>query len=95
MSYQSAAELLRRYAYILAEAEMPPPEENSAQADIVSMSIPLFIRCLEWAHENAKDDIELHKFTENLAARGPGNVLDIDDYESLIPTGAVKEDDAF
>jgi hypothetical protein len=33
--------------------------------DKVIMDIPLFIRMLEWAKEDAKNDIELHNAVEN------------------------------
>lgn len=34
--------------------------------DIVSMDVPLFIRMLEWAKEDAKTDMELHSAVENI-----------------------------
>ena len=59
--------------------------ESNEGTDHISMTVPLFIRCLEWAKETAKDDIELHKFVENIVAKG--GVLETDDYASMIPSG--------
>lgn len=51
--------------------------------DKIEMSVPLFIRALEWAREDAKDDVEIHKFVENCLK--VGGELDTDDYEKLLP----------
>lgn len=48
---------------------------------IISMSVPLFIRCLEFAREDAKRDIDLHKFTENIIKMN--KTLTSDDYDKL------------
>lgn len=53
------------------------------ETETISMTIPLFIRCMEWAREEAKDDVVVHKFTENATAIK--RVLDTDDYEKLVP----------
>jgi hypothetical protein len=65
--------------------------EANVGRDTVTMTIPLFIRCLEWAKENAKDDIEIHKFVENVISKT--GTLATDDYESLVPNGSIKEGD--
>lgn len=57
--------------------------EANAGPDTVTLTIPLFIRVLEWAREDAKDDIEVHKFVEN-AIKHSG-VMDTDCYEDLLP----------
>lgn len=54
------------------------------QHDAISMSVPLFIRALEWAREEAKDDVELHKFAENAVARSDVT-LDSTNFEELLP----------
>ena len=55
-------------------------EGNKGQ-DHISMTIPLFIRCLEFAREDAKRDIDLHKFTENIIKMD--KTLTSDDYDKL------------
>lgn len=34
--------------------------------DMITMDVPLFIRMLEWAKEDAKTDMELHAAVENI-----------------------------
>jgi hypothetical protein len=63
---------------------------KECKQDCVTMTVPLFIRCLEWAKESASDDVALHKLTELAIAKGEG-VLDIEDYFSIIPKGEKKE----
>lgn len=55
---------------------------EAVEPDNITMSVPLFIRCLEWAKEDAKNDVELHQMTER--ALMMGKLLTTDDYEKLI-----------
>ncbi len=48
------------------------------------MTMPLFIRLLEWAREDAPDDIELHKAAERCLTKG---TMDMDDYQRIIGKG--------
>lgn len=58
-------------------------DEMNEGTDHIKMSIPLFIRCLEWAHETAKDDVDLHIFAENAISQN--RCLSTEDYDSLLP----------
>ena len=57
--------------------------------DTVTMDIPLLIRVLEYAREDAKTDMDLHKVVENLInMRGEG-ALSMDMYNKIV---AIKEE---
>jgi len=57
--------------------------------DTVTMDIPLLIRVLEYAREDAKTDMDLHKVVENLInMRGEGS-LSMDMYDKIV---AIKEE---
>ena len=57
--------------------------------DTVTMDIPLLIRVLEYAREDAKTDMDLHKVVENLInMRGEGT-LSMDMYNKIV---AIKEE---
>ena len=60
------------------EATTPAPVES------IHMNIELFIRVMEYAHENAKTDQELHELTERAAALSRTKLLTMEDYESLV-----------
>ena len=67
--------------------------EELNPADAVTLDIPLFIRLLEYAREDAKTDMDLHNVAENaIKLSAGGNVLSMDNYESIIPSDAVDED---
>ena len=52
------------------------------EGDTITMSAPLFIRMLEYAKEDAKTDMDLHKATERaLTMKGS---LDMDQYDAII-----------
>jgi hypothetical protein len=60
-----------------------PKKENPE--DIIKMDVPLLIRMLEYAKEDAETDMDLHKIAENLILLSKkGRVLDMEDYDSII-----------
>lgn len=66
------------------------PEVEYNHGDLVCFDVPLFIRLLEWAREDAIDDLDLHKLTENAMSLMKSKLnLHMEDYNSLIP----KEDE--
>ena len=53
--------------------------------DIVKLDIPLFIRLLEYAREEAKDDMDLHRVAENaIDLSHMGSTLGMRDYSNII-----------
>jgi hypothetical protein len=59
-------------------------EEEDA-IDTVTMDVPLFIRALEYAREDAQEDIELHDFAEKaIAATKEQGTLTMEDYDMLV-----------
>jgi len=59
--------------------------ENFNPSDKITMDVPLFIRMLEYAREDAKTDMDLHKITENaLALSETGKTLTMDQYDEII-----------
>lgn len=54
--------------------------------DKVTLDIPLLIRLLEYAREDAKTDMDLHDLTEKLVALGSesGKTLSMSDYDQLV-----------
>lgn len=56
----------------------------------IQMTMPLFIRLMEWAKEDAQSDMELHRVAENLAA--VNGIADMDVYNDLVNGVSDKED---
>jgi len=53
--------------------------------DTIKLDVPLFIRLLEYAREDAKDDMDLHRVTENIISLSSiGETLGMIDYENII-----------
>jgi hypothetical protein len=53
--------------------------------DIVTMDVPLFIRALEYAKEDAQEDMDLHDLAEKaIAATKEQGVLSMGDYDMLV-----------
>jgi hypothetical protein len=59
-------------------------EENTNPTDSISLDVPLFIRMLEYAREDAKTDMDLHNVTDNaLKLSTTGKTLTMADYNKI------------
>jgi len=55
--------------------------------DKITVDVPLFIRLLEYAREDAKTDMDLHDVAENIISlSASGKTLTMADYESIVGT---------
>ena len=52
--------------------------------DTLTMDIPLFIRMLEYAKEDAKTDMDLHKVTEKAIKLSKEGTLTMADYDKIV-----------
>lgn len=53
--------------------------------DVIQVNVPLMVRLLEYAREDAKTDMDLHMVTENLIEMSEeGEVLDMDSYDDIV-----------
>ena len=53
--------------------------------DIITVDVPLFIRLLEYAREDAQTDMDLHDVTEKIISlASSGKTLSMDDYSTII-----------
>ena len=65
----------------MAEPTVPPADE----VDTVTMDIPLMIRLLEYAREDAKTDMDLHNVAEQLINLSKEvDVLSMDQYDTIV-----------
>ena len=54
-------------------------------ADKITVDVPLFIRLLEYARENAKTDMDLHNVAENaIALSETGKTLTMAQYDEIV-----------
>ena len=59
--------------------------EQFNPSDKITLDVPLFIRLLEYAREDAKTDMDLHNVAEKaIAASETGKTLTMADYDSLV-----------
>ena len=59
-------------------------EENNPE-DVIRVDVPLFIRLLEFAREDAQADVDLHFLADNaIRLSAEGEVLSMDHYNDLI-----------
>ena len=55
--------------------------------DVITIDVPLFIRLLEYAREDAQTDMDLHSVAENAISLAlSGKTLTMDDYVSIVGT---------
>lgn len=70
-------------------------DESSNPTDSITLDVPLFIRMLEYAREDAKTDMDLHNVTENaLKLSIEGKTLTMSDYDSIVGGESLDENAA-
>jgi hypothetical protein len=53
--------------------------------DTITVDVPLFIRLLEYAREDAQTDMDLHDLADNIIGLSEdGEVLTMDDYNAIV-----------
>ena len=53
--------------------------------DIITVDVPLFIRLLEYAREDAQSDMDLHDVAQNIISLSvSGKTLSMNDYSTII-----------
>ena len=66
-------------------------KEEEDPTDIIAMDVPLFLRMLEWAKEEAAEDVDLHEVTERaIEAVKLRGLLSMEDYSDII--GELKDE---
>jgi hypothetical protein len=66
-------------------------KEEEDPTDIIAMDVPLFLRMLEWAKEEAAEDVDLHEVTERaIEAVKLRGLLSMEDYSDII--GKLKDE---
>lgn len=81
---------INRRAKNFAQKRLKYSEETEG-VDSVTLDIPLLIRLMEFAREDAADDMVLHKVAERLIGMGEeGQSLSMSDYDDIV--GEFKKD---
>jgi hypothetical protein len=66
-------------------SEPKPMYKNDG--DVIRLDVPLLIRLLEYAREDAETDMDLHRATERMIELvKEGNVLNMDNYDDIVDT---------
>jgi hypothetical protein len=67
-------------------------QEQENKMDVISVDVPLFIRLLEFAREDATDDMMLHDVAEKLIEMcADGEIMQMEQYDEIVGS---KEDKA-
>lgn len=67
-------------------------DEGFNPPDVISLDVPLFIRMLEYAREDAKTDMDLHDVAEKMIALSiTGRTLNMGDYEMVVGDQSLDE----
>jgi len=60
-------------------------DEKNNPEDTINMDVPLFIRMLEYAREDASTDIDLHDVAKKaIGLSSEGKILTMDDYDTIV-----------
>ena len=71
---------------------MEDQEQEENKMDVITVDVPLFIRLLEFAREDATDDMKLHDVAEKLIEMcADGDIMTMEQYDEIVGS---KEDGA-
>ena len=70
--------------FVKVKAKTKKLKEEADEIDTVTMDIPLLIRILEFAREDAKTDMDLHKVVENLIKMRGDGTLSMQSYAKIV-----------
>lgn len=60
-------------------------QEQDNRIDVISVDVPLFIRLLEFAREDATDDMQLHDVAEKLIKLcQDGDIMTMEQYDEIV-----------
>lgn len=80
---------LKKYIKELYLSKKETVNEEFNPADKIVMDVPLFIRLLEYAREDAKTDMDLHNVAEKaLALSTTGETLTMAQYDEIVKNEA-------
>jgi hypothetical protein len=69
---------------------MEDQEQEENKMDVITVDVPLFIRLLEFAREDATDDTMLHDVAEKLIEMcADGDIMQMEQYDEIVGS---KED---
>ena len=86
-----ATDLTSKYTDGEEMSEEEGEEDKNNPVDVVKMDIPLFIRMLEFAREDAVDDEQLHAVTERITKMAAeGDIITMAEYDKIV--GASTEE---
>ena len=87
----TATDLTSKYTDSEEMSEEEGEEDKNNPVDVVKMDIPLFIRMLEFAREDAVDDEQLHTVTERITKMAAeGDIITMAEYDKIV--GASTEE---
>jgi hypothetical protein len=70
---------------LIAKASNKTNESDAVDAvDTVSMDVPLLLRMLEYAREDAQEDVDLHTVTDKMIELSKEGTLTMDHYDSIV-----------
>lgn len=85
-----ARQLAERVVKKIAPQTKKKLKEETEGVDSVTLDIPLLIRLMEFAREDAQDDMTLHQIAERMIGmKEEGQALSMSDYEDIV--GSVNE----
>ncbi len=70
----------------LGDSDEDPTDADSEndEVDTVTLDVPLLLRMMEYAREDAREDMDLHNAAERMIELSKNGALSMDDYESIV-----------
>lgn len=76
--------------------EDPTDADSTSDAvDTVTLDVPLLLRVMEYAREDATEDMDLHDVAERMIAMAKNGPLSMDDYDAIVSSSEDQIEEAY
>lgn len=79
---------------LIRENDAPDSMDTGDAVDTVTLDVPLLLRMLEYAKEDAKTDMDLHDVTERMIAMAKSGTLSMQHYNDIVGQQAADMSEA-
>lgn len=79
-----ASDYIENVANYMDGQSLRESDEMMDKPDNITVDVPLMLRIMEYAREEANDDMDLHKVAERLVGLSRSKPLTMDDYDAIV-----------
>lgn len=89
-----ASDYIENVANYMDGQSLRESDNGGDKPDMITIDVPLIIRIMEYAREDAKDDMDLHTVAEKMIELSRSKPLTMNDYDSIVGSDDTQVNEA-